>query len=318
MKLLQNPNASRCQFKTHTAPNARSAHKFKPSFHVKNLLQPYDLKQLKRFPIPHAGTAHSCWRHDARGMRMSAYTSSPAKRPIELEGRASGSGRQTARIRRQDDTSNPSIPTFLSFLPSLSPSLPFHASSCLFFLFRSYFPFFLSYHPTNANTPPEWTPSDGSSTAGGRARAGPTASRRGRCGRLGIHTEQRRGRARRRVREARRTTKGLKPPAPISTSPGSASTSDDHVPDGTHGDALEAELRVQAMRRMCQCARRGGRRRPRWEDITNNRLVQQCTRTRPPRTPTPRKRRLPHRARYTAPLSVQVRKAALSACRASG
>ncbi|KAF8123369.1 hypothetical protein K438DRAFT_1796321, partial [Mycena galopus ATCC 62051] len=149
----------------------------------------------------------------------------------------------------------------------------------------------------------EWTPSDGSSTATGRARAGPTASTRGRCGRLGIANvvsprRSRRGWARRRVRGARRTKKELKPPAPISTSPGSAST-----------DTLKAELRGQATRRMCAHSGEDDDVHVGRGDIRDNGRAQQ---------PTLRERRLPHRARYTAPLSVQVRPAALSACRANG
>ncbi|KAF8205420.1 hypothetical protein K438DRAFT_1819081, partial [Mycena galopus ATCC 62051] len=162
----------------------------------------------------------------------------------------------------------------------------------------------------------EWTPSDGSSTATGRARAGPTASTRGRCGRLGIANvvsprRSRRGWARRRVRGARRTKKELKPPAPISTSPGSAST-----------DTLKAELPRavggQATRRMCAHSGEDDDVHAGRGDIRDNGRAQQRTRARPPRTATLRERRLPHRARYTAPLSVQVRPAALSACRANG
>ncbi|KAF8123368.1 hypothetical protein K438DRAFT_1895098 [Mycena galopus ATCC 62051] len=178
----------------------------------------------------------------------------PAPRSRGSEEGASGSGRQTARVRRQDDTCNPSLPTF----------------------------------------PP---------TATGRARAGPTASTRGRCGRLGIANvvsprRSRRGWARRRVRGARRTKKELKPPAPISTSPGSAST-----------DTLKAELRGQATRRMCAHSGEDDDVHVGRGDIRDNGRAQQ---------PTLRERRLPHRARYTAPLSVQVRPAALSACRANG
>ncbi|KAF8218323.1 hypothetical protein K438DRAFT_1796667, partial [Mycena galopus ATCC 62051] len=278
---------------------------------------------LKRSPLPHtthahAGTAYSHRRHDPGKRDSSAYTFRPAKLPIELEGGASGSGRQTARVRRQDDTCNPSLPTFPLSLPSLSPF------SCLFWPFLSLLPLLLplfSSYPTNANTPSEWTPSDGSSTATGRARAGPTASTRGRCGRLGIRTEQRPV-ARAAAASARSTShqEGVEAArADLYLARLGEHVRDDHVPDGTHGDTLKAELLGgQATRRMYAHSGEDDDVHAGRGDIRDNGRAQQRTRARPPRTATLRERRLPHRARYTAPLSVQVRPAALSACRANG
>ncbi|KAF8213589.1 hypothetical protein K438DRAFT_1804258, partial [Mycena galopus ATCC 62051] len=199
-----------------------------------------------------------------------------------------------------------------------SRGLPFHASSGLFFLlFHPYFPFSLLILPTLIRPQNGHPPMAQAQRPDARGRA----RRRRRVGGAGdwgfTRSAPRPGSA----ASARSTShqEGVKAArADLYLARLGEHVRDDHVPDGTHGDTLKAELRGQATRRMYAHSGEDDDVHAGRGDIRDNGRTQQRTRARPPRTATLRERRLPHRARYTAPLSVQVRPAALSACRANG